>query len=93
MATIDEVASKEVHVPEWEHIAAADGGVQDKEIQTPRRSWRAVVTARLDAVLPPHRTYLRLSRRRFLIALTAAALALIALIVGLAVGLSSNGNP
>lgn len=85
-----EAASKEVHVPEWEHIAAADGGFQDT--QTPRRSIRAAATTKLNTVLPPHRTYMRLSRRNFLIALTAAFLALFALVVGLAVGLSSSGH-
>lgn len=85
-----EAVSKEAHVPEWEHIAAADGGIQDT--QTPRRSLRAVATTKLNTVLPPHRTYMHLSRRNFLIALTAAFLALLALIVGLAAGLSSHGH-
>lgn len=90
MATNKDVASKEVQIPEWEHIAAADGGKQD--IAAPRRSKRAMATEKLDTVIPPHRTYMHLSRRNFLIALTAALLALIALIVGLAAGLSSSGQ-
>lgn len=41
-----------------------------------------------DRILPPHKRYLGRSRRTFLIALLVAFLCLLALIIGLAVGLS-----
>ncbi|ELQ35685.1 riboflavin aldehyde-forming enzyme [Pyricularia oryzae Y34] len=47
---------------------------------------------RLDRILPPHRKYLGMRRRVFLIALAAAAVALLILIVGLAAGLSSRSG-
>ncbi|USW59393.1 Putative RlpA-like domain superfamily protein [Septoria linicola] len=85
--------SKETQVPEWEHIAAAgaDGSVKE-DARAPRQSTRDALSAKFDAILPPHRTYLRLSRKRFLIALTCSLLALLALIIGLAVGLSGSSS-
>jgi hypothetical protein len=79
---------KEAHVPEWEHIAARqhDAGGQ----KAPRQSTGLPLRARFDAILPAHRRYLGMKRKTFLIALGAAFLALLALIIGLAVGLSSK---
>ncbi|KAK5107761.1 hypothetical protein LTR62_000685 [Meristemomyces frigidus] len=48
--------------------------------------------AKLDAVLPRHRRYGGMSRKVFLIALAAAILALLALIIGLAAGLSGHST-
>jgi hypothetical protein len=45
---------------------------------------------RLDRVLPPHKRYFGRSRRTLLIAIVVAFLCLLALIIGLAVGLSSS---
>lgn len=45
-----------------------------------------------DRILPPHRRYLGRSRRTFLIAIGIAILCLLALIVGLAVGLSKKSK-
>lgn len=99
MATLKPVGlTKEVQVPEWEHITAS-ASARDKEAhqlqqqqKTPHRSTRATLSTKLDTLLPPHRTYLRLSRKRFLIALTCASLALLALIIGLAVGIGGSGS-
>lgn len=44
----------------------------------------------LDRILPPHKTFLGMRRRTFLIALAAAAVALLILIIGLAAGISSS---
>ena len=47
---------------------------------------------RFDGFLPQHRTYLGLSRRWFLIAVLCAVLAVLALIIGLAVGLTRDSG-
>lgn len=47
---------------------------------------------RLDRILPPHKRYLGRSRRTLLIALLVAFLCLLALIIGLAVGLSKKSG-
>ncbi|KAH6611910.1 RlpA-like double-psi beta-barrel-protein domain-containing protein-containing protein [Boeremia exigua] len=48
------------------------------------------VTDRFDRVLPPHKRYFGRSRRTFLIALLVTFVCLLALIIGLAVGLSKK---
>lgn len=54
--------------------------------------WTALST-RFDRALPPHKRYFgRISRRTLLIIMLAAFLALLALIIGLAVGLSSGST-
>ena len=83
--------AKEVQVPEWEHIAASDGSAKEAQ-KTVHPSKRAALSTKFDTIVPPHRTYLRLSRKRFLIALTCALLALLALIIGLAVGISGGSS-
>lgn len=52
----------------------------------------SAISRRLDNFLPPHKRYLnnRISRRTLLIIILAAFLSLLALIVGLAVGLSGK---
>lgn len=47
---------------------------------------------RLDRVLPPHKRYFRRSRRTLLIAILVAFLCLLALVIGLAVGLSKKSE-
>lgn len=47
---------------------------------------------RLDRILPPHKRYLGRSRRTFLITLLVAFICLLALIIGLAVGLSKKSG-
>ncbi|KAH8904068.1 hypothetical protein BR93DRAFT_930684 [Coniochaeta sp. PMI_546] len=47
---------------------------------------------RLDALLPPNQTYLSLRRRHFLLVLLASALALLALILGLSIGLTRHSS-
>lgn len=51
---------------------------------------RPTMMERFDKVLPAHRTYLGRSRRTFLIILLAAFLCLLALVIGLGVGLSKK---
>lgn len=47
---------------------------------------------RLDRILPPHKRYLGRSRRTLLIAILVAFLCLLALVIGLAVGLSKKAE-
>ncbi|TKX26542.1 hypothetical protein C1H76_1074 [Elsinoe australis] len=92
-----------IQVPEWEHENAGRPTSGDAEkslhIQHAIRfdaltdtitSTRNKVRPRLDALLPPSKKYLGLRRKWFLIALVCAFLALLALIIGLAVGLTGS---
>jgi hypothetical protein len=92
MDSTKQAYAKETQVPEWDHVTAAgleDGKTQHTET---RRSKRAVASAKLDSVMPPHRKYVHLSRKAFLIALGVALVVLIALIAGLAGGLSGGSS-
>ena len=77
---------KDTQVPEWEHTAANGSGGANR----PRGSRKAGFSSQLDKVIPPHKRYLGLSRKVFLLVLLAVFLALLALIIGLAVGLTSS---
>ena len=84
------IPDKEIQIPEWEHSAAPKGDViQDTRSRTINRG---EISARLDQVLPPHKRYLGRSRKTFLWLLLAVVLALLALIVGLAVGLTQRSK-
>lgn len=50
------------------------------------------ISDRFDRLLPPHRRYLGRSRRTFLIALLVVFVCLLALVIGLAVGLSNKSK-
>ena len=77
---------KRYQVPEWEHTHAREGNDAAKTRATPK----AAFASKFDAVLPPHRRYVGMSRKVFLWVLLAVILALLALIIGLAVGLSKS---
>ncbi|EME44177.1 expansin-related protein [Dothistroma septosporum NZE10] len=81
---------KEAQVPEWEHITAARQ--QDATGEKATRPAGLPLSARFDAVMPAHGRYLGMKRRTFLIALGAGGLALLALVIGLAVGLSHKST-
>lgn len=53
---------------------------------------RWAVSDRFDRILPRHKRYLGRSRRTFLVALFLAFVCLLALIIGLAVGLSTKSK-
>ena len=55
-------------------------------------SAKPTMAQRLDRVLPPHKKYLGMRRRLFLIVLAVILAVLLALIIGLAVGLSSGSS-
>jgi hypothetical protein len=80
----------DTHVPEWEHEAAANGESNSKAKQ--KQSTSALLSEKLDRVLPPHKRYLRLSRNAFLWVVLGTILALLALIIGLAAGLTAGSG-
>ncbi|KAK6419192.1 hypothetical protein LTR95_017093 [Oleoguttula sp. CCFEE 5521] len=94
-STEQSLPTKETQLPEWEH---ENGGAQTQAAAPAKRGLRRVggggagVSAKLDRVLPPHRRYLGMSRKVFLIVLLAVMLALLALIIGLAAGLSHKSK-
>jgi hypothetical protein len=78
------IADKEVEVPEWEHTGAAtDNGTATRG---------PTLRQKFDSAMPPHKKYLGMRRKVFLLVLLAAVLALLALIIGLAVGLSQKSK-
>ncbi len=84
-----EPVKTETHtLPEWEHEATGkdDASRGRKSLNAVSSGW----FAKLDNALPPHRSYLGLSRNVFLWTLLAIVLALLALIIGLAAGLSAG---
>lgn len=84
--------NNETAVPEWEHIAAKEHGSKQTGDHQARGSTKEAFQRKLDAVMPPHRKYIGLRRNVFLLALLAASLALLALIIGLAVGLTKSSR-
>lgn len=57
-----------------------------------RAGGKTVLQEKFNAVLPRTRSYFGLKRRTFLIVLACAVLALLALIIGLAVGLTKHSK-
>jgi hypothetical protein len=58
---------------------------------TATTAWKSTLAARFDSALPPHKRYFgRISRRTLLVIMLAAFLCLLALIIGLAVGLGGG---
>jgi hypothetical protein len=78
--------NKEVEVPEWEHTHTSnnDGAANPSTGPT---LWQ-----RFDNAMPRHKKYLGMKRNIFLLVLLAGLLALLALIIGLAVGLSHKSK-
>jgi len=85
----DELDTRAPHsVPLWEHENVAKNATTSDRLVTPSRA--SVWTSKLDRVLPPHKSYLGLRRKWFLVTLAAFVAALLALIIGLSVGLSQH---
>ncbi|KAK0284888.1 hypothetical protein LTR35_000223 [Friedmanniomyces endolithicus] len=87
------IPRKEIQIPEWDDAAVnKETDAKDGNAQSARAPARVGLSSKLDSILPPHRRYLGLSRKVFLIALLAAILALLALVIGLAAGLSARSK-
>ncbi|KAF2725720.1 hypothetical protein K431DRAFT_237783 [Polychaeton citri CBS 116435] len=78
-----------VEIPEWEQNAREAHKYSTNDARS-QRSPFAVLVAKCDAVLPPHRKYLGMSRKLFLWVLFGIIVALLGLIIGLAVGLTQG---
>lgn len=72
-------------VPDWEPAAAGANGAVKRPIGE-------ILRNKLDTVMSPNRKYLGMRRRVFLLVVAGALLALIALIVGLSVGLTAGAR-
>ncbi|KAK7700746.1 hypothetical protein SLS57_011998 [Botryosphaeria dothidea] len=73
-------------VPDWEPAAQGGQGTGIK------RSLGETLRSKFDAACPPHKKYLGLKRRTFLLVLLGVVIAIIALAVGLGVGLSKKSG-
>lgn len=85
-ANSQSIMDKEVEVPEWEHTNGSNGA------RPVTHSAKPSLKEKFDTAMPPHKKYLGMKRNIFLLALLAAFLALLALIVGLAVGLTQKSK-
>ena len=79
-------------VPEWEHEATAKHDAANSSTVAASGYVRPTYQSKLDAMLPPHKRYLGVQRRTFLIILAAVSISLLALIIGLSVGLSKRNK-
>lgn len=85
-ANSQSIMDKEVEVPEWEHTNVSTSA--DPATQSTKPSLKE----RFNTAMPPHKKYLGMKRNIFLLAILAAFLALLALIIGLAVGLTQKSK-
>ncbi|KAI5199592.1 hypothetical protein E4T39_06166 [Aureobasidium subglaciale] len=79
-------------IPEWDNNAMHKDGVATTSQSGYHRGGKTVFQEKFDAVLPRSRSYFGLRRRTFLIVVLCAFLALLALIIGLAVGLTKHSK-
>ncbi|KAJ4359922.1 uncharacterized protein N0V89_000481 [Didymosphaeria variabile] len=78
------------NAPDWEVPEASTTRRKGLRLGSTSRRW--AVADRFDRVLPPYKRYIGLKRRAFLLAVAAVLLAIIALAVGLGVGLGKKHN-
>lgn len=81
---------EEFRLPEWETTARHRGEKHAETDQKPSVRERAFVF--FDRIIPGHRKYFGFSRRFICIALAIAFLVILALILGLAIGLSKRSR-
>lgn len=85
-----ENGSAGIQVPEWEHKAISHRNATPAEAS--RSTKQTALRYRFDAVLPPYKRHLGMKRRTFLIVLSVIVLALLALVIGLSVGLTKDNS-
>ena len=78
------------YMPEWDSNAKAATATTSHTEN--RAGGKTPLQEKVNAVLPRSRSYFGLKRRTFLIVLACAVLALLALIIGLAVGLTKHSK-
>jgi len=86
-----EPSEQVAYMPEWDNNAKV-GATATASRTRNCSSGKAVLQEKFNAVLPRSRSYFGLKRRTFLIVLACGLLALLALIIGLAVGLTKHSN-
>ena len=83
-------AVEDFHLPEWESTSRQRGEKQVQNGQTPSVKERAFIV--FDRVMPKHRRYLGFSRKIACITIITVFLILLALILGLAIGLGRKSR-
>ena len=81
---------EDFHLPEWETTARHRGVKPAHTDHKPSVIERGFII--LDRVIPRHRTYCGVSRRIVCLAASVVFLVILALILGLAIGLSKNSR-
>ena len=79
-------------LPEWETTAGFHGEDQNVKKYRPLHGVKTSALGILDRVMPPHRRYCGLQRRYACIIILATCLVSLALILGLAIGLSNRSR-
>ena len=83
-------AVEDFHLPEWETTSRQRGAKQAQNGPNPSVKERAIIL--FDRIMPKYRTYLGSSRRIACIIIIASSLILLALILGLAIGLGRKSR-
>ena len=81
---------QEFHLPEWETTSRQRGEKQARNGQTPSVKQRAFII--FDRVMPKYKRYLGFSRKTACIIIIVGCLILLALILGLAIGLGRKSR-
>jgi hypothetical protein len=76
------------NAPDWE--IPEEGTTRTRGLHLGSASTRWAIADRFDRIFPPYKRYVGLKRRTFLLILLGVVLAIIALAVGLGVGLSKK---
>lgn len=81
-----------IHIPEWEHNTTSRNEIGKSANNTTSAGHRTNLRSKLDIWMPPQRRYIGLRRRTFMIIALCVIIALLALIIGLAVGLTKRSS-
>jgi hypothetical protein len=86
---LDTNTAPTTHVPEWE-TPSVDPKKENHGFAGTLN--KTTFTGFIDRILPPHKKYLGLRRNPFILIIILGLLALLALIIGLAVGLTKHNQ-
>lgn len=78
------------YAPDWE--LPQQGPSKPTRLRFRRRAVEWAIADRVDRILPPHKRYLGRSRRTLLIFIAVLLLAILALVIGLSVGLTKKST-
>ncbi|KAH0293805.1 hypothetical protein KCU62_g968, partial [Aureobasidium sp. EXF-3399] len=88
---LSEPSAQVAYMPEWDNNAKV-GATATTSHTGNQSGGKIVLQEKFNAILPRSRSYFGLKRRTFLIVLACGLLALLALIIGLTVGLTKHTN-